>query len=259
MRKIKFLAAPLVIALFGMLLVATPAQALNAGDRCFPLDQGKYSTDDDGVPIKCVCRPSPQRSSGLYCIWEKVNPPRASEVVEWASLNALVGQSETTTTPNGYYRSRGALTNFYNSNASSLPAGYLATSIVVLKWNGTVPGGRWETCLDSGFYYNGVNTYGFTLTWRFTSPPCGNNWYQTRAYNFVYSSGAWQGNGYGLESGFEGWNGCLSCLSSMTSSTTSLGAAPPPGASVPKIDVPRVTPDKARNPAPQPGLTAKAG
>jgi hypothetical protein len=220
-------------------LVSPPAKAVvKTGGLCQPWEdeQNIIDFDEDGVPHECVCRQS-SRPGGQTCRWQPISGfQKQIQVTEWSTNLAHLNYAEIGTTPNGYFRSRGSVTNYVGNNGAALASpGYLANATVVYKWNGTVPGGRWEVCNDSGFYYNAATTYAVQQTWRFTTPPCGDNWYMTQSYGFVYSQGAWRGSSYGISSGFVGWNGCALCRTTMNASA---GSPPPKNAPLPTYGSP---------------------
>lgn len=72
----------------------------------------------------------------------------------------------------------------------SRPPGNIATSVNWMKWNGY----SWVNCYYTGFRYNSVTTYIYSVGVNFPWPWCGNGYYLTVASSWVYNNG-WQGGG----------------------------------------------------------------
>ncbi len=178
-----------------------------------------------GIRYLCFCLVSPGTGK-KYCRWRaktQETPKARSEVqlgAEWGTWGRL-NYAEVAQTNNGQYRSFGEVASFNNATLTNSPAGWLANAAVVYRWNGSA----WSNCRDSGFYFSPSAWATFGLTWSFGTPPCGDGFYFTNNYGFVWDGGSWRGNPSGIWSGYISWVGCLSCLAA---ATTPPPRGPPP-------------------------------
>lgn len=194
------------LAMYGMSGIAHATQAPGA---CDPDEEGFYDVDPDGLLYRCICLRS--TSTGLKrCRWAEQETVATSNLhigAEWSTSGQLT-YGETARTPSGYFRSFGEVAHYVGDYASNLPAGWLAAATVVQRWNGSA----WTDCRDSGFYYSSGSWAWMNVTYRFGSAPCGDGYYSTYGYGFVWDGGRWRGNPGGVWSGYMHWSGCPQCL-----------------------------------------------
>ncbi|MER6632346.1 hypothetical protein ABT301_29705 [Streptomyces sp. NPDC000987] len=75
------------------------------------------------------------------------------------------------------------------------PAGYIATKLVLYKWNSTKK--KWAACYKSKWYYNTKNKHKIDLRVTYKNGgrgACGPGWYNTLAIG-VQKNGDWHGGG----------------------------------------------------------------
>lgn len=209
-----------------MLLIGLPevAQAAPNPNDCNPANQNVEVTEfPSGIKYRCVCLTS-VTTGKTYCQWKAEGPKASSDLqigAEWGTSGQL-NYGETANTDDGFLRSFGQTSNFNNGLLSNVGSGSLADALTVFNWTGSA----WNKCLDSGFYYNGPPAAAFNLTWNFNSPPCGDGYYATNNYGFVWDGARWQGNPSGIWSGYKLWQGCPLCRVAQPAAPT----APPPAA-----------------------------
>lgn len=194
-----------VMLISTMLLIGLPevAQAAPNPNDCNPANQNVEVTEfPSGIKYRCVCLTS-VTTGKTYCQWKAEGPKASSDLqigAEWGTSGQL-NYGETANTDDGFLRSFGQTSNFNNGLLSNVGSGSLADALTVFNWTGSA----WNKCLDSGFYYNGPPAAAFNLTWNFNSPPCGDGYYATNNYGFVWDGARWQGNlpayGRGTSSG----------------------------------------------------------
>ena len=178
-----------------------------------------------GIVYRCTCLRSVSTGRD-YCHWKvlELNGKAKSGLqigAEWGGLHGQLNYAEVARTDSGSYRSYGDVSYFYTGTLTNAPTGRLANVTVVYRWTGS----SWLNCRDSGFYYSGGAWAWFGLTWSFGTPPCGDGFYFTNNYGFVYDGAQWRGNPSGVASGHMTWMGCLSCRSAAAPPAPK---APPP-------------------------------
>lgn len=196
------------------------ARATDPPGPCFPLEERMRKVDARGILHQCYCQASPTRGPSVkYCRWIPLTSfaTYATQLTEWAALDAQLNYADIAETTSGYFSNKGENAHYYGSNPSDLPQGWLANATTVLRWNGS----SWGTCRDSGFYYSGGAWSWLNVNWQFVTPPCGDGYYATNSYGFTWDGGGWQGSPSGIFSGYRYWSGCLQCLAAT-------GTPPPP-------------------------------
>lgn len=198
-----------VVVLAYLLGVPAIAGAVPDPNACAPSTEGAQVTEiPSKVTYQCVCLTSV--NTGIKrCHWVAITKGRGQAKIsaEWAgSLGSLI-YAETLQTDEPYFRSFGEVANFNGSQLSNAPPGWLASAQVVFHWNGSA----WDKCRDSGFYYSSGTWATFGLTYNFGATPCGDGFYASNQYGFVWDGGRWQGDPAGVWSGYTTWSGCLVC------------------------------------------------